>query len=577
MKVLGRIGGNEVVLDKSDGASSLRLVETLSDIPDGVKTVQLECDFGTYKRGTILVREDEEWKPVVPPPETVGDVSGIIYPRIGTDVQIRWTDPSDTDRYVWRHTRLMRKRGGFPVDPRDGVLVTDSYEKDQYTSSAWHDYVPAGTEDDWYYRFFTFSEDEVWHTSDLCCFHPIELTWEGLPQIIRNGLANRVYALGDTVTIPGDVDDQFFKSLEFEVVAFDQAQPENLELTKSITFALVGTFGNYPTVFDQAWPEFILTNDIRVTDRNKSYYIWDGNQFVEVTNLPLGKLLTPNTYYERSPDSPRKEDGGNRWSKSALRAWLNSIDPTNKWSFYGCEDPVKPIMTNLPYDLVSVITPVRNKTAYPSVDGRGAEVTIDRLFLLSQTEVFGDQIEEIFYEKTQDAVPQELYIVTSDPERVEGESYFVFDQTLKEYRSAKETDFNPDGSFRPGTTYYKLVPKAYFLLDLGGYRPCTDGDFTEDHQFKPDMAYYDQTIVTVEENPFIGHFDDPDLLPRIHLDQDGVARKWWLRTPEVSSMQYLRAVSEQGKRDEFPEHASKPERPVGRPYLPYLTFAFVIA
>lgn len=552
MKVLGKIGGDEYILDREYGSRALRLVNAIPDPSGDIRMIQLEIDLLPYKRGDILVSDGRMWKKVSPPEETVGDVTGVICPRMNRDVKIRWMDPLDTEKYVWKHTLLLRKHGSFPVDIHDGVVVVDSYNRDNFVKNVFHDVLPPGTEDNWYYRFFTFSEDNVWHTSDLCVFQPIELSWKTINQIVQSGLAKKVFDIGDAIEINGvNPDDPFYSHLEFEVVAFDQAQPEDLEKTHSITFGLIGTLGNYPSVFDKGWDRYVLTNDARVTDHNKSYWVYDEltGEFTEVTGLPVGKLLTPGMYYEQNNNTDRIEKGGNRWSMSAIRAWLNSTDPNNKWKFlYNCpeDETPSPPLTMLPKEVVAAISPARNTTALPKTDGRGGEITVDKLFLLSETEVKGTKIEEKFYTITTDTNPQEIYVRTSDEIRVEGKSYFVFDETLRVYRPARENDFNEDGSFKSAVEYFELHQKQYFVIDAGVYRPCTDDDFTPDHEFKDDVDYYDEKILLVEENPFIPHYNDEDLQPRIHCSGDGIARSWWLRTPEINSDTNMKFVKDSG-------------------------------
>ena len=541
MKVLGRIGGNEIVLDKDDGNSALTLVTEFPDPTGDIRSIQIEVAIDGYKPGDIFVSDGTAWKKVELPTRTIGSVTGMVYPRIGCDVQIRWADPVDEDPYVWKHTRLMRKYGSDPTSIYDGVVVTDSYVRDRYRHNAYHDYVPAGTEEEWHYRFFTCSEDGVWHTDDDCVFMPIELSWATITNIVRNGWGHRVFQLGDTVTINVDSDDETYKKLEFEVVKFNGMTMEDLNLTHSISFASVNVVG-VPVRFDSPWPEYMFTADQYITSRTKVYYAFVDGEFVQVTNLRVGSRIPPNTYYEKSGSDERITKGGNRWARSSLRKWMNSTDPD-----YKIGDMVPPL-TAFDSEVVATITSVRNKTMYPICDGTGAEIVLDKIYLLSQTEVFNINPKKVDYLVTHDDTPKETYEPTKDESRVEGKVYFLWNDV--KYIPASEADFNEDGSFKEDVQYFEAICKDYFLPDdesPDGYRKCEEEDYADGGGFKPDTVYYDQIVTEVEENKPCPQFSDEELEPRIKTDRDGVAHPWWLRTADIFSETGVKVTNSAGE------------------------------
>ena len=550
MKVLGRIGGNEIVLDRGDGNSALTLVSEFPDPAGEIKSVQLEVAIDDYKPGDIFVSDGTRWTKVDLPTETVGAVTGTVYPRIGCDVQIRWADPVDNDPYVWKHTRLLRKFGSYPVDIYDGVVVTDSYIRDCYRYNAFHDLVPAGTEDQWYYRFFTFSEDGVWYTDDDCRFMPIELSWQTITNIVRSGNAGKVFQLGDTVTINNNSTDEFYKQLEFEVIRFDGMTMEDLNLTHSITFASVNVVGN-PVRFDSPWKEYQITADQYVTSRTKVYYVIYNGEFVPVTNLRLGSRIPANTYYEKTISEDRTANGGNRWAKSTLRAWLNSTDPENK------NEDMSPPLTVFDPEVVATIASVRNKTMYPLCDGNGAEIVLDKIYLLSQSETFNLHPGRVIFQPTEDTTPLEHYEITRDTERVAGKTYFIWngDTWQSKFTPATDADFNEDGSFKEGVEYYETLLKEYWVLDEenpGSYRQCTEDDFDPGNTFKEGVTYYDRIKTTVEENQFCPQFRDKELNSRIKTDSEGVGREWWLRTANIETESTVKTVDIEGELTEAP-------------------------
>ena len=605
MKVLGRIGGNEIVLDRDDGSSALKLVSSLPDPSGNDRTVQLEINVGEYKAGDIFVSDGSTWTKVEPPTETVGAVTGLVYPRVGCDVQIRWRDPKDNDPYVWKCTRVLRKYGSYPTSIHDGVIVTESHVKDQYKNKAYHDLLPAGTEGGWFYRMYTCSEDDVWFSSDDCIFTPIELSWQTLTDIVRAGNAGLVFALGDVVTVNYGSSDKIYKNLQFEVVRFNGVSPEDLNLTHSITFALVNAIGE-PVHWDEPWAEYQLTADTYVASRTKQYYIKDGEEFVLLTNLRLGSRIPPNTYYERSDNQERQLNGGNRWAKSMLRSWMNSTDPDNllpceyyvvtedtvfqagkkyyyidadgKYAVIPNTDPyqdgdgnthyrnvsditsvngvpvtsvyerpvsIPPPLTKLDAEVVAVISNVRNRTALPTVDGDGSEITIDAIYPLSQTEVVNINPYREWYTQTHDTTPKESIELTKDETRDPDKTYLIYNGT--KFVECTAADFDVYGQFVAGVNYYEAVPKKYYLLVDESYVEATEDDFGDGHSFLSDHVYYDQNILNVTENEHCPQFSDEELTSKIKMNQDEEPCSWWLRSADIFTSSNVKAIDENGE------------------------------
>lgn len=532
MKVLGRVPGHEYILDKTDGKSALRLIQELPVDVEDAGSMQLEQTTGSDKKGSIFVGDGSSWKKVTPPTTTVGPIQWVVCPREGCDVKIRWRDPVDTEACTWKHTRLMRKYGTeAPTSIFDGVVVTDSYVRDQYADQPLHDVLPAGTEGEyvesdgntrrWHYRFFTFTEDETVFTSQECVFEPIELSWETLPSIIRSGLASRVFHVGDELYIGnGNIDDPIYGNLIIEVAGIDQAIPEDRSLTNSITFLARYVFG-YKCPFDVNWQEYQLTSDTYVTSRTKEYYRYNNGVYELATNLRLGQKIEPGTLYERNSSQDRVDHGGNKWSASAIKSWLNSTDsdnklvvtkiggePTMQFSTHGTiEGYVEPPLTRLPLKVASIITPVRNITAVSRYDSGTYDVSIDKIYLLSKTEVFNE---------TNDRID---FIITSDTEPMDGKEYYVVDEFSKVYRSATEDDFDGDGAV-----------------------------------FKPGIKYYEKIVTATKENePTLGLFHqnedgstDLESRKRTSYDDETTFKSWWLRSCNIETPSTPKAVNEEG-------------------------------
>lgn len=545
MKVLGTIKGQEIVLDQTDGLRALTLVKTLPAASnEDIRMVQLEEDDQGYRRGDILVSDGQTWTRIEPPKGTVGSITELRCPRVKCDVQLRWKDPVNTEKYTWKHTLILRKCGSMPMGIHDGVVVTDSYVRDQWYNTAFHDHVPDGTEDLWVYRVFTFSDDEVEHSDYIQdVFRPIELSWKNLPNIVRDGLAHKVFSVGDAVVVKGiDPNQEIFQTLQFVVAGFDLATLVDLSLKHSITFMLDGTLG-YASIWDKPWPEYVLTTDTFVTSRTKTYYTKSQTgEYIPVTGLPLGSKIPPNTYYERvrkddQDNPPRLTNGGNRWAQSKLREWLNSTNESNLWEMwkkkaddsYEKFEEIKPLLTQLPEDVRNAITPTRVTTALAAVDGLDCEITQDKIFLFSATEVFNESSVRIWYTPTSDKSPSDK--------------------------------------------------KTYFVLDSGVYRPATDDDFTEAHEFdyKRWGTYYEQNKTINAEGKFIEYFNDRTFSPKIVPDPEGRDCSWWLRSCNIKDECKVQFTNERGERNSDGDNSYNPPLGESAGKIHHVVFGFNVA
>ena len=559
MKILGNIKGNEVVLNKLDSYNALTLKDRIPSPSNGeIGSIQLGRHVDDYKSGDILLTDGEGWKKLQSPELSVGAVSRIVRQRVGTDVQIRWMDPIDTDKFVWKHTRLLRKYGEYPTSPKDGVVVTDSYTRNYFARNRVYDILPTGTEDGWKYRFFTFSEDGVPYTSDECSFEPIEFSIDRIPAIVREGNAPFVFALGDIISFKMTNHDSHEYDVNFEVAGFNNVAPGDIELKNTVTFVATDVFVDENkkislSRFDDPWSMYFLTSDVFVTDRTKVYYrkTTVGN-FVQVTDLRVGQRLPVGVYYELNTNQDRISNGGNRWSVSALRQWLNSTDVADRWSTTPATGEYvytfSPPLTMFPEEIRSIVSSVRNITAKATVDGPGYDMSVDKIYIPSRTEVFGTTQAIISYSVTTDKTPKLTYSITKDKVRVPDKVYYI--SVGGEFVIAQENSFNPDGSFKTDVTYYEGLI-LYYLLDNGEYRLAREDEYTTDHEFKDDLVYYNINIDMPEENKYLPKFGDTE------LESKKKSSSWWLRSAERTTSSSMHYVDEHGELKDDEDHPTE--------------------
>lgn len=196
------------------------------------------------------------------------------------------------------------------------------------------------------------------------------LSWAGIRDIVRRGRAQRYFAVGDVLTVATPR-----WSIEYEVTGFDQVEPADAALTHSMTLLPVRLGTNLQ--FDAPEP---------------------GN-----------------------PDANRAQYGCNRWDWSAIRQWLNSAAAPGEWWTAQHEYDAAPayaatlagFMADLPADFLNAVAPARLVTALSNAYGGGSVETVDRFWLPSRTEIFGDANNGVA-----EGVQMAKYIDATDADRI---------------------------------------------------------------------------------------------------------------------------------------------------------------
>lgn len=196
------------------------------------------------------------------------------------------------------------------------------------------------------------------------------LSWAGIRDIVRRGRAQRYFAVGDVLTVATPR-----WTIEYEVVGFDQVEPADAALTHSMTLLPVRL----------------------------------------VTNLQFDAPEPGN------PDANRAQYGCNRWDWSSIRQWLNSAAAPGEWWTVQHEYDAAPayaatlagFMADLPADFLNAVAPARLVTALSNAYGGGSVETVDRFWLPSRTEIFGDANNGVA-----EGVQMAKYIDATDADRI---------------------------------------------------------------------------------------------------------------------------------------------------------------
>lgn len=196
------------------------------------------------------------------------------------------------------------------------------------------------------------------------------LSWAGIRDVVRRGRAQRYFAVGDVLTVATPR-----WTIEYEVTGFDQVEPADAALTHSMTLLPVRL----------------------------------------VTNLQFDAPEPGN------PDANRAQYGCNRWDWSSIRQWLNSAAAPGEWWTVQHEYDAAPayaatlagFMADLPADFLNAVAPTRLVTALSNAYGGGSVETVDRFWLPSRTEIFGDANNGVA-----EGVQMAKYIDATDADRI---------------------------------------------------------------------------------------------------------------------------------------------------------------
>lgn len=229
---------------------------------------------------------------------------------------LTWTDPLDKyaddlgqitdegDQLVsqFAFTRIVRKEGGYPGTPNDGVTVTESSVRNQYQSTT---YIDEGLVNNttYYYAAFTCNTDGVWSGSVTGSGTPkvyfddlAKNNWEQIEYVANQGIAPSVWEVGDTIDIvfenipmyPGEIEPPF--AIQFAICGFNNMDLADGSGKAAITFIANDITDDWELSYDdfryssfddsainkyltnEAHTYFPLDISIRMVDTSTPYY-----------------------------------------------------------------------------------------------------------------------------------------------------------------------------------------------------------------------------------------------------------------------------------------------------------------
>lgn len=248
--------------------------------------------------------------------------------------------------------------------------------------------------------------------------------WKDVQDIVRAGLASRVFEIGDQfealyngVPVLWDIigidhdtpsDPQYKHSLTIQ--AHDCLLNCQWDAPESLYYAVDGlTAGAYNFTYSGTTYEFTLTQPVPaggvltfpwtsdtdiLTTKVYSYPTQASTVEIESVNIAVG---SSGTALSPINDMGRCRYGSNNYLESNIRAWLNSDAASFEWApstMYGRPSTSAPytgagFLNLLDPELVAVLGAVNKQVARNTVtDGGGQDLFSDKVFLLSQVEVY---------------------------------------------------------------------------------------------------------------------------------------------------------------------------------------------
>ena len=351
----------------------------------------------------------------------VGPVSGVGITRSGNVVSVTWTDPADvtlqgTMIARWSATRLVAKTGGFPEDQDDGETLVETTERNAHRLAPFvHD---MGSASDYRFALFTKSHTGQWNTGDEAARFVVESDSLGtFLQMLRAGTIAAwpgfsvgmalPWTLGDTWDVPWRVAHVDYAAGLGRLDAWmeDSSKTHNLVLVPSLCPMLYGETNALQLQYDAPESAYGACDHETFMSGYAYYRFADDaySQLVAGEDYQVGDAVAEfgeEVYLKNHND--RVQYGCNSWKMSNIRHWLNAsgtgwYEPQNPFDQVTMNRTAQGFMTGMDATLLSAVQSVRNTTVRNTVaatrhgGGGGFDVTSDRVWLLSQAEVFGTQ------------------------------------------------------------------------------------------------------------------------------------------------------------------------------------------
>ena len=344
----------------------------------------------------------------------------------GTAISFTWRDPADNDVVRWKRTRLIYKQGGFPANESDGVVLLDNYVRNAHQITPFVFDMLAVS--DYYFALFTESTAGVWNVGDDAPrFTTDVLTWGTIAMMSRAGtlLQYPNMHIGSVVDIQTN---SLYPALRWKLAhidykgAYERIEDFMLDNNRHHNSIWIPNYlpclGDSQTAvqiqFDAPEKTYAPTWDT-VFINGKAYYTVSGETYTQLVagddyengdNIAEWQTTEGQPVYTMN-HADRISSGCNSWMMSIIRQGLNGrgsslwtpqneYDVQSSHSFY-----TTGWLAGFSDGYLANVMPVRNKTARNTVSavsgggGGGYDMTLDKFWLPSMTEVYNTNINNI--------------------------------------------------------------------------------------------------------------------------------------------------------------------------------------
>lgn len=225
-------------------------------------------------------------------------------------------------------------------------------------------------------------------------------TFEAVSEIVRAGLAKKIFAIGDQLICPWtDIVSGVTYDWVWDIVHMADVELESGEVVPGM-YLQAHYATPFTIVFDAAENE-IATEETFLAEY--SYYLKNEDGSFALQDVTTGSAIPAGETYYRSAIKDTTGNicryGYNRWSHSAYRQWLNSAGGKGAWWTPQHLGDIAPneatakagFMSGFEEDFLNVIKPVKVVTALNTVTGSATgalEETYDTFFLPALEQIY---------------------------------------------------------------------------------------------------------------------------------------------------------------------------------------------
>ena len=266
-------------------------------------------------------------------------------------VKLKWTDPDDvivgsTTLATWKKTVIVRKEGSAPSSETDGTIVVESTTRNEYSETPYiDDGLVNGTK--YYYGIFPCTTENVYTTTYSVSAMPLD---ELKIVTFADGTDAEIIRM-----IEGHYNDEINIADYWSI-----GDMRTIHIDATDATGIAGLDDSYDAQ-DQKFVIIGIDHDDLETEIN-------GHTKAAITIQPLEPLYDKNRIYGHM-NTANTNSGG--WEECPRRTWCNNV-------FYNA----------LPLSYQNIIKPII-KLNYKVYNSDTLSTTIDKVFLLSETEVFG--------------------------------------------------------------------------------------------------------------------------------------------------------------------------------------------